>query len=105
MKNFNNYLATKITDAVATMACFYFFCILAIIGFPYNDLSPHSIVQWLSQTFIQLTMLSILAVAQKLISTQAKELHNDGIKLAHKNHKEHLVNFQRIHDHNKGVKM
>ena len=80
------------------MWCAYFFAILALIGFPYSNLNAHDFVSWLSQTFIQLTMLSILSVAQRLSTEQAKNIHKEHIKLAKKYHEEQLVHHQRTID-------
>jgi hypothetical protein len=44
-----------------------------VIGFPYDAITARNIVQWLSQTFIQLTMLSIISVAQKLQSNKSDD--------------------------------
>jgi uncharacterized transporter YbjL len=98
MKRFSDYLAIKITSAVGTMMMALIFAILAVIGFPYSNIMPQTVIQWLSQTFIQLVMLSIIMVGQRLQSEQSKELHSDHTKLANKHHTEHLVEFQRIHD-------
>jgi hypothetical protein len=68
MENFNEWLALKITKGVATMWCAYIFAILAVLGFPYGSTSIPQYVQWFSQTFIQLTMLSIIMVGQDLLT-------------------------------------
>jgi hypothetical protein len=68
MKHFNDWLALKITNGVATMSCAYLFAFIAILGFPYGSTSIPAYVQWLSQTFIQLTMLSIIMVGQKVMT-------------------------------------
>jgi hypothetical protein len=64
MATLNDRIASVITNGVSTMWCAYVFAILAIIGFPGLHASPTQYVQWVSQTFIQLVMLSILAVSQ-----------------------------------------
>ncbi len=65
---FSARLAILITNAVSTMACASVFAFLALLGLP-NLLPPivAQWVQWTSQTFIQLTMLSILMVGQSLL--------------------------------------
>lgn len=79
MKNFNEWLALKITKGVATMWCAYLFAVFAVLGFPYGATSVSLYVQWFSQTFIQLTMLSIIMVGQDLLqkshTKHAKDLH------------------------------
>lgn len=58
------------------MACAYFFAALALIGYPGFGATATQWVQWLSQTFIQLVMLSVLAVGQQLLSRK-QELQAD----------------------------
>lgn len=74
MKNFNEWLALKLTKLVSSMWCAYFFAVLAIIGFPYGSTNLHDYVSWLSQTFIQLVMLSVIMVGQELM-TQHHDKH------------------------------
>jgi hypothetical protein len=68
MNRFNNWLAIKITDIVSTMACAYVFAIIALISLP-AAIATHQlivIVAWVAQTFLQLVLLSIIMVGQKL---------------------------------------
>jgi len=76
MKNFNEWLALSLTKGVATMWCAYLFAFLAILGFPYGSSALKDYIQWLSQTFIQLTMLSIIMVGQDIMTTH-HEAHAD----------------------------
>lgn len=81
MKNFNDWIATKITAGVATMWCAYAFGALAIYGgTAVNWHNAFQVVQWISQTFLQLVLLSIIMVGQKVLSEgsdrQAKEMHD-----------------------------
>ena len=88
---FNQKLAVTLTKVVGTMACAYVFALLAIFGIPalQSVLGPYvaEYVQWLSQTFIQLTMLSILMVGQSIMSRhqelQAEEAFNTTVKSFH----------------------
>jgi len=77
MKNFNEWLAVKITSVVSTMYCAYFFAFLAILGFPYGASTLIPYIQWLSQTFIQLTMLSVIMVGQELLQKNHTKHHKD----------------------------
>ena len=86
MKKFNNWLAIKITSGVATMWCAYIFAILAILGFPTHG-KAQDYVQWISQTFIQLTMLSVIMVGQNLQTRESKKRHAENIKHINKIHK------------------
>lgn len=68
LTGFNMKIAVAITNGLGTMVCAYIFAILAIIGFPGFGATPTQYVQWLSQTFIQLVALSVLAVGQQVLS-------------------------------------
>jgi hypothetical protein len=83
MRNFNDWLGLKITNAVATMWVAYLFALIALVGFPYGSHDPKVIVQWFAQEFLQLVLLSIILVGQKLQSQKAHEVHED-IKAIHK---------------------
>ena len=81
MKKFNNWLAMVITSAVSTMTCAYVFAGLAGYGATGVDWhNPFQIVSWVSQTFLQLVLLSIIMVGQRVINEasdkQAKEMHD-----------------------------
>lgn len=78
---FNDWLAAVVTNSVATMWCAYLFAGLAIWGGTAVDWhNPFQIVQWISQTFLQLVLLSIIMVGQKVLSkasdAQATEMHD-----------------------------
>src|SRR6266446_6301123 len=68
LTGFNMKIAVVITKGLGTMVCAYIFAILAIIGFPGFGATPTQYVQWVSQTFIQLVALSVLAVGQQVLS-------------------------------------
>jgi hypothetical protein len=72
LKGFNMKIAVAITKGLGTMICAYIFAILAIIGFPGFNATPTQYVQWVSQTFIQLVALSVLAVGQQVLSKQGE---------------------------------
>lgn len=74
--SFNNKLAILLTKAVGTMICAYVFALLAIIGFPGLKATPTQWVQWISQTFIQLVMLSVIMVGQSILGHK-QELQAD----------------------------
>jgi len=65
---FNGRFALLITTVVGTMWCAYAFAVLALIALPSALTSgPLAIVQWISQTFIQLVLLSIIMVGQNIL--------------------------------------
>jgi hypothetical protein len=76
MKSFNKWLAKKITDGVATMWCAYGFAVIAIYGYPYGSHDPKVIIQWFAQEFLQLVLLSIILVGQKI----SQDKHKDTLK-------------------------
>ncbi len=79
---FNGWLAVNITNAVATMWCAYAFTILALISLPEaikGGTGP--LVAWIAQTFLQLVLLSIIMVGQKVAAAasdkQAYQTYKD----------------------------
>ncbi|HEY4387919.1 MAG TPA: hypothetical protein VGN34_26015 [Ktedonobacteraceae bacterium] len=73
---FNQRLAVRVTQVVSTMACAYFFFVLALSGFPGLHATLAQYIQWFSGTFLQLIMLPILAVGTALLSRH-QELQSD----------------------------
>lgn len=84
---FNGKIAVAITRALGSMWAAYVFSILALIGFPGFSATPTQYVQWVSQTFIQLVALSVLAVGQSILgrkqSLQADEQYKTTTKTYH----------------------
>jgi len=70
---FNAALAVKITKAVGTMWCAYAFAALAFVSLPSAIRSGNAvtIVSWISQTFLQLVLLSIIIVGQNVLAAAA----------------------------------
>lgn len=66
-KGFNAWFALLITNAVGTMWCAYLFALLALISLPAAIAGgTATLVAWTAQTFIQLVLLSIIMVGQKV---------------------------------------
>jgi len=67
----NGRIAVVLTRIVGTMWCAYAFALLALVALPdalgSGGLLP--LVQWVSQTFIQLVMLSVIMVGQNILAT------------------------------------
>ncbi len=64
---FNGQLALLITTAVSTMWCAYAFAALALISLPSAIAGGTAqIIQWVAQTFLQLVLLSVIMVGQKV---------------------------------------
>jgi hypothetical protein len=78
VKKFNLWLAQKVTTGVATMWCAYLFAGIALISLPKAIQSGDSIViiSWVAQTFLQLVLLSIIMVGQKVQSQRVEETIN-----------------------------
>ena len=64
----NAWLAVKITTAVGSMWCAYAFALLALVSLPSAIQSGDQvvIVSWVSQTFLQLVLLSVIIVGQNV---------------------------------------
>ena len=70
IRRFNTWLAVKVTNGVGTMWCAYAFAALALVSLPAAILSgnPVILVSWISQTFLQLVLLSIIIVGQNVLA-------------------------------------
>ena len=84
----NKWLAVRITKAVGTMWCAYAFALLAIVSLPAAILSHNAVVMvsWISQTFLQLVLLSIIIVGQNVIqeaSDKRAEADHETLQLLH----------------------
>jgi hypothetical protein len=72
VRGFNNHLAVKITNIVGTMWCAYAFALLALISLPEAIRAGTSaLVAWVAQTFLQLVLLSIIMVGQKVAAEKS----------------------------------
>jgi len=65
---FNGKVALILTTVVGTLWCAYAFALLALVALPSATGSPLLLIQWVSQTFIQLVMLSVIMVGQNILS-------------------------------------
>jgi hypothetical protein len=74
--SFNQRIAEKITEFVSTMWCAYIFAALALISLPAAIRSGDVvvIVAWVAQTFLQLVLLSIIMVGQKVSSQSVEQM-------------------------------
>ena len=107
VQRFNNWLAQCVTSAVATMWCAYLFCALALISLPAAIAGGvATLVAWTAQTFIQLVLLSIIMVGQKVegAKTEARdaETHDAVMTMLHEAHKLHVrieAGHNKIHQH------
>ena len=79
---FNGRLAVFITNSVSTMWCAYVFAAIALISLPAairGGTAP--LVSWVAQTFLQLVLLSVIMVGQKVAAAasdkQALQTYKD----------------------------
>ena len=96
---FNAWFAVKVTNGVGTMWCAYTFAVIALISLP-QAISSHSavtLVSWVSQTFLQLVLLSVIIVGQNVLAAAADKrseaTYNDADAVLHEAVKiqEHLL--------------
>jgi len=79
---FNGRFAILITNAVGTMWCAYAFALLALISLPAAiKAGTATLVSWIAQTFLQLVLLSVIMVGQKVAAAasdkQALQTYKD----------------------------
>ena len=79
---FNGWLAVNITNIVGTMWCAYAFTILALVSLPDAIRGGRGpLIAWIAQTFLQLVLLSIIMVGQKVAAAasdkQAYQTYQD----------------------------
>ena len=99
LARFNTFLALKVTAGVGTMWCAYAFAALALVSLP-SAIRSHSavtLVSWVSQTFLQLVLLSVIIVGQNVLASaadkRAEATYNDADAILHEAVKiqEHLM--------------
>jgi hypothetical protein len=88
ISRFNTFIGVKITDAVGTMWCAYIFAALALVSLPEAIKGGTAmLVAWIAQTFIQLVLLSIIMVGQKIAGEatdkRAIDTYNDAEAVLH----------------------
>ena len=106
---FNGRVAMLITDAVGTMWCAYLFAALALVSLPAAiHGGTATLVAWIAQTFLQLVLLSVIMVGQKVSAAasdkQALQTYKDAealLKIQDELHRLLEINndlTQEIHD-------
>ncbi len=103
---FNAWFAVQVTKGVGTMWCAYAFVALACVSLP-SAIRSHSlvvIVSWISQTFLQLVLLSVVIVGQNVLAAaddkRSEATYEDAGAILHESVKlqEHLQAQDRILD-------
>ncbi|MEI6649831.1 MAG: hypothetical protein WCL23_00155 [Candidatus Moraniibacteriota bacterium] len=79
---FNGRLAVIITNMVSTMWCAYIFAGIALISLPAAiQGGTAALISWIAQTFLQLVLLSVIMVGQKVAAAasdkQALQTYED----------------------------
>ena len=74
----NEAVALWLTLHVGSMSCAVLFAALACVALPQAiQGGTLAIVQWVSQTFIQLVMLSVIMVGQSLLGARSDARHEE----------------------------
>lgn len=99
---FNSKLAVHITDIVGTMWCAYAFAGLALISLPEAIKSgTATFIAWFAQTFLQLVLLSIIMVGQKVAAEksdkQLEQTFYDAEALLQLSDEMHKLMKQNVH--------
>jgi len=99
--DFNSKLAVRITNIVGTMWCAYAFACLALISFPAAvRAGTAALIAWLAQTFLQLVLLSIIMVGQKVAAAksdmQLEQTYRDAEALLEMNDDMHKLVKQNV---------
>lgn len=79
---FNGRVAMIITNGVGTMWCAYAFALLALVSLPAAITGgTATLIAWIAQTFLQLVLLSVIMVGQKVAAAasdkQALQTYKD----------------------------
>jgi hypothetical protein len=82
LDSFNGKLAMIVTNAVGTMWCAYAFAGLALVSLPAAiQAGTAALISWIAQTFLQLVLLSVIMVGQKVAAAasdkQALQTYKD----------------------------
>lgn len=88
LSRFNSYLAVKVTGVVGTMWCAYLFAVLALVSLPAAfGGGTATLISWIAQTFLQLVLLSIIIVGQKVDAAasdkRARDTYDDAEAVLH----------------------
>src|ERR1700750_652947 len=98
---FNDWLAVSITNVVGTMWCAYAFACLALVSLPAAiRAGTATLVAWIAQTFLQLVLLSIIMVGQKVAAAksdrQLEQTYKDAEALLQINDEMHKLVKQNV---------
>ncbi|MDB4992359.1 MAG: hypothetical protein JWL75_604 [Parcubacteria group bacterium] len=108
---FNGRVAMIITNAVGTMWCAYLFALLALVSLPSAiHGGTATLIAWTAQTFLQLVLLSVIMVGQKVSAAasdkQALQTYKDAealLKIQDEMHRLIQINTDLTEDIHKVV--
>jgi len=91
MRSWLDNFGAWVTRRVATMWCAVIFFLIALISLPaaINSGDAFVIISWLSQSFLQLVLLPIIMVGQKVLTS-------DQIAPLHEHHESHHEKLNHI---------
>jgi hypothetical protein len=69
--SFNEKVAVVVTKSVSSMWAAYAFALLALLALPVIELGDGNLVSWLTGSFLQLVLLSVIIVGQNVLSRSA----------------------------------
>lgn len=104
---FNNRVALFVTNAVGTMWCAYLFGLLALVSLPsvlasLPSQGPQPLISWIAQTFLQLVLLSVIMVGQRVqqeSSDQRSAADHQMLGVLHSINQVQLEILQRLDPH------
>jgi uncharacterized membrane protein len=94
-------IASKITNVVGSMWCAYVFACIALISLPDAiQGGTATIISWIAQTFLQLVLLSIIMVGQKVESKHSELRNNSHYDVSIKTEEEIDVIIKHLENQN-----
>ncbi|MFZ0215106.1 MAG: hypothetical protein WAM30_04105 [Candidatus Dormiibacterota bacterium] len=102
---FNTKVAVVVTEGVGTMTCAYLFTILSLISLPSviqgvtKTGDVQTLISWIAQTFLQLVLLSVIMVGQRVQQTASDgraEQDHEILSALHTINNTQLVILQRL---------
>lgn len=97
-QRFNKWLASKVTGAVGTMTCAYVFAALTFVSLPTVIASGNvvQIIAWITQTFLQLVLLSVLMVGQNIGGEASERRAVETHEIVKKSHAEQMQELREL---------
>jgi len=74
IKRLNDRIAEAVTDFIGSMWCAYLFCAMAVYGYHSTE-KVLGFINWFTEEFLQLVLLSVIMVGQKVQAERTEALH------------------------------